>query len=74
MHTRTRPPNLTPPPQQVLAKALEVFGLHATNLESPEAAGAKAAPTREAAFICNHDEHWLTVRRVGGQVRACFGV
>ena len=54
---------------QVLAKALEVWGLRAIPINNPEAADAKADPTREHAFICNLREHWFTIREMWGQVR-----
>lgn len=41
---------------QVLSKALEVWGLRAISINSPEAAAAKADPTHEHAFICNLKE------------------
>lgn len=44
---------------QVLARALEVFGLQPVPLGSPDAAAARADPTTQQAFICN-----LQVRRV----------
>ena len=27
--------------------------------------GRRQEPTREQAFICNLDQHWFTIRRVG---------
>ncbi|GAB4817846.1 hypothetical protein N2152v2_004892 [Parachlorella kessleri] len=52
---------------QVLAKALDVWGLTAIPINNPEAADAKADPTREHAFICNLREHWFTIREIWGQ-------
>ena len=64
---------------QVLARALEVWGLAPVNLNHPDAAAAKADPTTQAAFICNLREHWWAggLCRVGGPCRvgasAAFG-
>ncbi|EFN59080.1 hypothetical protein CHLNCDRAFT_13270, partial [Chlorella variabilis] len=52
---------------QVLSRALEVWGLAAVPLTSPDMEAARADPTTQAAFICNHQEHWLTVRQIHGQ-------
>ena len=52
---------------QVLARALEVWGLSAVPLTSPAAAAARADPQSQAAFVCNLQEHWFTVRRVAGE-------
>mmetsp|Transcript_7872 Transcript_7872/g.23710 ORF Transcript_7872/g.23710 Transcript_7872/m.23710 type:complete len:429 (-) Transcript_7872:479-1765(-) len=50
---------------QVLSRALEVWGLSVTPLSHPDMRDARAEPQREAAFICNLQEHWFTVRRLG---------
>ena len=56
---RTCPPRCPPAPMfclpvpQVLSRALEVFGLQAVPLNSPDAAAARADPTTQEAFICN---------------------
>lgn len=42
-----------PASPQVLAKSLEVFGLQAVPLSSPDASAARADPTTQQAFICN---------------------
>jgi ataxin-3 len=52
---------------QVLDKALEVWNLSALPLTSPAAAAARAEPQAQAAFICNLQEHWFTVRPVYGE-------
>lgn len=48
-----RPCSSCAPLPQVLARALEVFGLQAVPLRSPDAAAARADPTTQQAFICN---------------------
>lgn len=67
-------PMLSAPPWegQVLSRALEVFGLRAVPLRSPDAAAtaARADPTTQQAFICNLQEHWFTIRSIHGQVGA----
>ncbi|KAL4859518.1 putative ataxin-3 [Chlorella vulgaris] len=52
---------------QVLSRALEIFGLQAIPLSSPDMAPALADPTTQQAFLCNQQEHWLTVRRIHDQ-------
>lgn len=52
---------------QVLAKALEVWGLRVVPLVVPEARDAKENPLIEQGFICNLASHWLTIRKVGSQ-------
>jgi Ataxin-3 len=52
---------------QVLAKALEVWGLGAVPLGSPAAAAARASPQDQEAFLCNLHEHWFTCRRLGDE-------
>ncbi|KAG1656169.1 hypothetical protein FOA52_008708 [Chlamydomonas sp. UWO 241] len=47
---------------RVLSKALEVWGLSVVPLDHPDMRGAKAEPQNEAAFICNLQEHWFTIR------------
>jgi hypothetical protein len=54
---------------QVLSKALEVWGLSAVPLASPECEAARKEPQLESAFLCNLQEHWFTIRRVYGEVR-----
>jgi ataxin-3 len=52
---------------QVLSKALELWSLQIIPYRS-QAIRDEAGfdPVREAAFICNLQEHWFTLRRVGG--------
>jgi len=51
---------------QVLSKALEVWGLTATNLQNPEVAAEAKSPQLQEAFICNLEEHWFTLRKIDG--------
>ncbi|KAJ9529014.1 hypothetical protein QJQ45_007088 [Haematococcus lacustris] len=50
---------------QVLSRALQVWSLSASPITSPDMAGVSQEPQRERAFICNLQEHWFTIRRVG---------
>ncbi|VDN23017.1 unnamed protein product [Gongylonema pulchrum] len=52
---------------QVIAEALKVFGLELVSLSSPRATSYRDNPTQGRAYICNLDEHWFTVRRLGFQ-------
>jgi ataxin-3 len=52
---------------QVLAKALDVWDLKLTSLDSRDAQAAKENPQQEVAFICHLHDHWFTIRRVGDQ-------
>ncbi|CAI8011121.1 Ataxin-3 [Geodia barretti] len=52
---------------QVIAKALCVWNLQLESLTSPHMKAALDNPTSQQAFICNHESHWLTVRRLGQQ-------
>ncbi len=52
---------------QVLSKALEVWGLTAIPLNNPAMRGVAQEPDAEHAFICNCNEHWFTVRKVGNE-------
>jgi hypothetical protein len=40
---------------QVLAKALEVWGLEVVPLDSPAEHAARQEPSQQSAFICNHE-------------------
>jgi ataxin-3 len=53
---------------QVIAKALSMWNLELESLTSPQMKRALDDPTTQKAFICNHDSHWLTVRKLGQQV------
>ncbi|KAF9133021.1 Ataxin-3 [Mortierella sp. 14UC] len=50
---------------QVLSHALSIWNLQIVPWGSKEVADAKSEPEREAAFICNLDQHWYTLRRFG---------
>jgi ataxin-3 len=53
---------------QVIQKALQVWNLELVSITSshPLAVGAKTNPETSAAFICNLEEHWFTLRQFGG--------
>ncbi|KAK5816316.1 Josephin-domain-containing protein [Linnemannia elongata] len=50
---------------QVLSHALSIWNIQIIPWRSKEVADAKSEPEREAAFICNLNEHWYTLRRFG---------
>ncbi|KAG0327390.1 Ataxin-3 [Dissophora globulifera] len=50
---------------QVLSHALSIWNIQIIPWGSKEVSSAKAEPEREAAFICNLDQHWYTLRRFG---------
>ncbi|KAF9905394.1 Ataxin-3 [Linnemannia zychae] len=50
---------------QVLSHALSIWNLQIVPWGSKEVVDAKSEPEREAAFICNLDQHWYTLRRFG---------
>lgn len=50
---------------QVLSKALHVWNLDVISLDNPVVKGVEAEPQHEEAFICNLQEHWFTIRRMG---------
>ncbi|KAG0290895.1 Ataxin-3 [Linnemannia gamsii] len=50
---------------QVLSHALSIWNIQITPWGSKEVTDAKSEPEREAAFICNLNEHWYTLRRFG---------
>ncbi|KAF9141670.1 Ataxin-3 [Mortierella sp. GBA39] len=50
---------------QVLSHALSIWNIQIIPWGSKEVADAKSEPEREAAFICNLNEHWYTLRRFG---------
>ncbi|DBB15256.1 hypothetical protein WJX82_009066 [Trebouxia sp. C0006] len=52
---------------QVLAKALEVWGLDLEPLDAPNMRQSAQHPEQEHAFICNLQEHWFTIRRIYGE-------
>ncbi|KAJ9694886.1 hypothetical protein PVL29_010386 [Vitis rotundifolia] len=52
---------------QVLQKALEVWDLQVIPLDCPVAEPAQIDPELENAFICNLQNHWFCIRKVGGE-------
>lgn len=52
---------------QVLAKALDIWDLKLISLEAHDAQQAKVNPQQEDAFICHLQDHWFTIRKVGGE-------
>ncbi|KAK6107681.1 Josephin family protein [Brugia pahangi] len=52
---------------QVIAEALKVFNLELIPLNNPRAATYRDDPTLGRAYICNLNEHWFAVRRLGFQ-------
>uniref|UniRef100_A0A1I7VR41 ubiquitinyl hydrolase 1 n=1 Tax=Loa loa TaxID=7209 RepID=A0A1I7VR41_LOALO len=52
---------------QVIAEALKVFNLELIPLSNPRAAAYRDDPTLGQAYICNLNEHWFAVRRLGFQ-------
>ncbi|VDO29952.1 unnamed protein product [Onchocerca flexuosa] len=52
---------------QVIAEALKVFNLELIPFNNPRAAAFRDDPTLGQAYICNLNEHWFAVRRLGFQ-------
>jgi ataxin-3 len=54
---------------QVMASALKVWGLDMLNYASQNiiSDAARQDPTSQKAFICNFQEHWFTIRKMGNQ-------
>ncbi|VDN06411.1 unnamed protein product [Thelazia callipaeda] len=52
---------------QVIAEALKVFSLELIPLNSSRAAAYRNNPTLGQAYICNLNQHWFAVRRIGLQ-------
>lgn len=50
---------------QVLSKALEVWGLSATPITSPDMRGVAEEPQREVAFICNLEVGTASIFKFG---------
>lgn len=50
---------------QVIARALTVWNLELVPYNSAVAAPARANPLSQRAFICNLQNHWFTIRRLG---------
>lgn len=51
---------------QVISSALEVWGLELVPYSSTDSR-VQTDPTTLQAFICNHKDHWFTIRRIGNQ-------
>ncbi|KAK5642761.1 hypothetical protein RI129_008928 [Pyrocoelia pectoralis] len=51
---------------QVISSALEVWGLELVPYSSTDSR-VQNDPTTMQAFICNHKDHWFTIRRIGNQ-------
>lgn len=52
---------------QVICKALEVWNLEMIQYNSPAAEQTRQNPVAETAYICNQQNHWLTIRKLGQQ-------
>lgn len=54
---------------QVMAEALKVWSLDMIpyNSRNSVSDAARSDPTTAVAFICNFNEHWFTIRKIGGQ-------
>jgi len=52
---------------QVLCKALQVWELELIPFTRPDAAFSRQEPIQEHAFICNLQQHWFTIRKLGHQ-------
>ncbi|VDK62208.1 unnamed protein product [Onchocerca ochengi] len=52
---------------QVIAEALKVFNLELIPFNNPCAVAYRNDPTLGQAYICNLNEHWFAVRRLGFQ-------
>ncbi|KAL0490685.1 ataxin [Acrasis kona] len=51
---------------QVLSNALDVYNLSITDINHPSMAKVKSEPYNNAkAFVCNHQQHWFTLRKFG---------
>eukprot|EP00794_Sanderia_malayensis_P018906 gene18906-20809_t len=52
---------------QVICKALQVWGIDLIPFSSPGASMIRQQPVNEKAFICNLQQHWFTIRKLGLQ-------
>ncbi|XP_046842333.1 ataxin-3-like [Xenia sp. Carnegie-2017] len=52
---------------QVICRALSVWNLTAIPYSNPEVENARHNPAGEKAFICNLQQHWFTIRKLGLQ-------
>lgn len=53
---------------QVIMRALEVYGLSCKHWNHPALSAARKHPAQNfTAFICNLNQHWFTIRKLGTQ-------
>lgn len=52
---------------QVILKALEIYGLRAEHWTHPSQGAARQNPCSQSAYICNLNQHWFTIRKIGLQ-------
>ncbi|XP_073233239.1 ataxin-3-like isoform X2 [Porites lutea] len=52
---------------QVICNALRVWSIELIPFLSPDAGQARENPQNQRAFICNLQQHWLTIRKLGHQ-------
>ena len=52
---------------QVLYQAIQTWNLQMIPFNSQAAEQSRKEPTRESAYICNQQNHWLTIRKLGKQ-------
>lgn len=52
---------------QVICNALRLWDIKLVAFPSPEAKEARENPQNQRAFICNLQQHWLTIRKLGHQ-------
>ncbi|EDO27645.1 predicted protein, partial [Nematostella vectensis] len=50
-----------------ICNALTVWGLDLVPYSSPAAQDARKNPQNQQAFICNLQQHWFTLRKLGSQ-------
>ncbi|XP_031563610.1 ataxin-3-like isoform X3 [Actinia tenebrosa] len=52
---------------QVICKALSVWGLELIPYSHPDSQDARENPQNQKAYICNLQQHWFTIRKLGYQ-------
>lgn len=52
---------------QVISKALQVWGLEIVPYTSADERVKDCDPSKMQAFICNYQNHWFTIRKIGNQ-------
>ncbi|XP_064213271.1 ataxin-3 isoform X1 [Tribolium castaneum] len=52
---------------QVISKALQVWGLEIVPYTADDARVKNRDPGEMQAFICNYQNHWFTIRKIGNQ-------